>query len=64
MTTYITVEEAAKKMGIPVSAVRQLAKDNQIPAIKIGMGKLRGHYRIHRDAVNGARVLPGEGSAG
>lgn len=60
MTTYISVEEAAKKMGISETLVRELAKANKIPALKKGRGTQREHYVILRDAVNGVRVVPGE----
>ena len=60
MTTYISVEEAAKKMGLSPQLVRELAKTNQIPALKKGRGTKREHYVILRDAVNGVRVATGE----
>lgn len=60
MTTYISVDEAARKMGISANLVRELAKTNKIPALKKGRGTKREHYVILRDAVNGVRVVPGE----
>ena len=62
MTTYISVEEAAQKMGLSPHLVRELAKTNQIPALKKGRGTKREHYVILRDAVNGVRVVPGAGN--
>lgn len=50
-TLYISVGEAARIMGLSEATVRQLADNKKIPAVKIGDGEKRKHYRIHRDAV-------------
>jgi excisionase family DNA binding protein len=53
LPTYLEIPEAAKKMGLSIAEVRDRAKNKEIPAIQIGRGKKRKHYKIHRDALEG-----------
>ena len=51
--TYLEIEEAAALMNLSVGEIRARAASDRIPAIKIGRGKKRIHYMIHRKALEG-----------
>lgn len=61
--TYLTVKEAAKKLGLSAGTVRELARDGKIEALRVGREKPydvardgkapRAKFMIHRSALGG-----------
>lgn len=63
LPTYISVQEAAKHLGLSVDTVRELAANGQINALRVGRKKsyavakdgkaARVKYKIHKSALEG-----------
>lgn len=45
-TEFLTVEEVAEYLRLPLSTVYKLAQDNKLPGFKVGK-----HWRFRKDAI-------------
>jgi excisionase family DNA binding protein len=56
----ITVNQAAKIIGVTPGRIRQLIAENHLPATKVGEGR-GGVWLIKRDDLERIKVRPGPG---
>jgi len=47
----IGIGDTAELLAVSTDTIRRLIQDRELPAMRCGRGKRKGHLRIRRDAV-------------